>query len=71
MSFLGKRQSLDSVFYGVNPETKKPEKDLIQKSIILESVKSLDYTSIDLSALKLKIPQEGIYVGFRMAFHTL
>lgn len=55
-------------FYSVNPSTKKPEKDLVQKSIILESVKSYDYTSIDLTSLKLKMPQEGIYVGLEWLF---
>jgi len=55
-------------FYSVNPNTKKPEKDLIQKSIILESVKSYDYTSIDLSSLKMRIPEEGIYIGLEWLF---
>lgn len=55
-------------FYSVNPITKKPEKDLVQKSMILESVKSYDYTSIDLSSLKLKIPPEGIYIGLEWLF---
>ena len=55
-------------FYGVNPETKKPERDLTKKSIILEAVKSKNYTSIDLKALKIQIPQEGIYVGLEWLF---
>ena len=55
-------------FYGVNPETKKPEQDLTKKSIILEAVKSKNYTSIDLKALKIQIPQEGIYVGLEWLF---
>ena len=66
--FLRERAKFRLRFYSVNPVTKKPEKDLIQKSIILESVKSLDYTSIDISALKLKIPQEGIYIGLEWLF---
>ena len=55
-------------FYSVNPITKKPEKDLVQKSIILESVKSYDYTAIDLTSLKLKVPKEGIYIGLEWLF---
>ena len=55
-------------FYSVNPETKKPERDLTKKSIILEAVKSKNYTSIDLKALKIQIPQEGIYVGLEWLF---
>jgi len=50
--------------YSVNSVTKKPEKDLTNKSIILESVKSYDYTSIDLKALKIKMPKEGVYIGY-------
>ena len=55
-------------FYGVNQQTKEPEKDLIKKSLILESTKTNDYTEIDLSALKIKIPQEGIYIGLEWLF---
>lgn len=55
-------------FYSVNPETKKPERDLTKKSIILEAVKSYNYTSIELKALKIKIPQEGIYIGLEWLF---
>jgi hypothetical protein len=54
--------------YSVNPETKEPAQDLIKKSIILEAVDSYDYTSIDVSALKIKIPQEGIYIGLEWLF---
>ncbi|WP_394975768.1 carboxypeptidase-like regulatory domain-containing protein [uncultured Croceitalea sp.] len=54
--------------YGVNPDTKKPAHDLVKKSIILEAVESFDYTSIDLSSLKLKIPEEGIYIGLEWLF---
>lgn len=54
--------------YGVNPDTKKPEKDLVQKSIILESLKSYDYTSIDVSSLKINVPKEGIYIGLEWLF---
>ena len=55
-------------FYSVNKENKQPDKDLLQKSIILEAVKSYDYTSIDVSSLKLKIPRGGIYIGLEWLF---
>lgn len=66
--FARERAKFRLRFYGVNPDTKKPEKDLVQKSIILESVKLYDYTSIDLSSLKLKVPKEGIYIGLEWLF---
>lgn len=55
-------------FYTVDPVTKMPSKDMVKKSIILESVKSFGYTSIDLSSLKLQIPREGIYIGLEWLF---
>jgi hypothetical protein len=54
--------------YSVDPRTKKPAQDLIKKSIILEAADSYDYTSIDVTALKLKIPEEGIYIGLEWLF---
>ena len=54
--------------YDVDKKTKKPNHDLIKKSIILETLTSEDYVSIDLSSIGIKVPQEGIYVGLEWLF---
>ncbi|PIF00488.1 MAG: hypothetical protein CR994_05300 [Maribacter sp.] len=54
--------------YDVEPETKKPKKDILRKSIVLESNIEEDFVSIDLRALNLKIPKSGIYVGLEWLF---
>ncbi|TDT37936.1 carboxypeptidase-like protein [Maribacter spongiicola] len=54
--------------YDVDKETRKPSNDIIRKSIILESSKTEDYVSIDLSSMNIRIPDEGIYVGLEWIF---
>lgn len=54
--------------YDVNKETRKPDHDLIRKSIILETSVEEDFVSIDLSSLGIRIPEEGIYVGLEWLF---
>lgn len=54
--------------YGVDEVTKKPNMDLLRKSIVLEHNVERDFVAIDLSALKIEIPQTGIYVGLEWLF---
>lgn len=54
--------------YSVDPNTKKPNGDLLRKSIVLEHNVDKDYVSIDLSAFGIKIPREGVYVGLEWLF---
>ncbi len=54
--------------YDVDPVTKKPNKDILRKSVVLESHKEKDYVSIDLSAFNIKVPNEGVYVGLEWLF---
>jgi hypothetical protein len=54
--------------YDVDKVTKKPNRDLVLKSIILESTESEDFVSIDLSSIGIKVPQEGIYIGLEWLF---
>ncbi|KPM31598.1 Hypothetical protein I595_2092 [Croceitalea dokdonensis DOKDO 023] len=55
-------------FFGVDATTKKPSKDLIQKSLVLEAVKGQSYTTIDLTGLQLQIPRQGMFVGLEWLF---
>tara|TARA_R110000868_G_scaffold98706_2_gene271750 strand:+ start:38902 stop:39810 length:909 start_codon:yes stop_codon:yes gene_type:complete len=54
--------------YEVDAVTKKPTNDILYKSIVLETESNKDYVSIDLSALSLKMSQEGMYVGLEWLF---
>ena len=54
--------------YNLDKNTKKPGKDILYKSIVLETDSSKDYVSIDLAALQLKMPQEGVYIGLEWLF---
>jgi len=54
--------------YDVNPITKEPERDLVRKSLVLESTKEKDYVILDLSTLNIEIPREGIYIGLEWLF---
>lgn len=54
--------------YNVDKETKKPNHDLVRKSIILESSKNEDFVTIDMSSMGIKMPDEGIYVGLEWLF---
>jgi len=54
--------------YDVHSVTKEPNNDLLRKSIVLESEVDKDFVTIDLSALQIKIPQTGIYIGLEWLF---
>lgn len=54
--------------YDVNPITKEPDRDLVRKSLVLESTKEKDYVILDLSTLNIEIPREGIYIGLEWLF---
>ncbi|MBM1106342.1 carboxypeptidase-like regulatory domain-containing protein [Aurantibacter crassamenti] len=54
--------------YDVDPITKAPNKDLVRKSLVLESELDKDYVSLDLSSLNIKIPKEGVYIGLEWLF---
>ncbi len=54
--------------YDVDHVSKKPNMDLLRKSIVLESEVEKDYVSIDLSALQIKIPESGVYIGLEWLF---
>lgn len=55
-------------FYGVDPVSKAPKTDLVKQSILMESVKGEDFSSIDVTDFKVRIPKEGIYVGLEWLF---
>ncbi|SHK45967.1 carboxypeptidase-like regulatory domain-containing protein [Maribacter aquivivus] len=54
--------------YDVDKKTKKPNHDLMRKSIVLESSKNEDYVSIDLSSMGIRMPDEGVYIGLEWIF---
>ncbi len=54
--------------YDIDPSNGKPNNDLLRKSVLLESQKGKDYVSVDLAALQIKVPKEGIYVGLEWLF---
>ncbi len=54
--------------YDVDPSSKKPKNDILRKSVLLESQKGKDYVTIDLAALKIKVPKDGIYIGLEWLF---
>lgn len=54
--------------YDVANESKKPNKDLLRKSIVLESDVAEDFVTIDLAAFGIKIPKSGIYIGLEWLF---
>lgn len=54
--------------YDVDPITKKPGKDILRHSIVLESERGKDFVSIDVSNLRIKVPRKGIYVGLEWLF---
>ena len=49
--------------YDVNKNTKNPSHDILNKSIVLETATNKDYVSLDVSALHIKMPQDGFYIG--------
>lgn len=54
--------------YAVDSKTKKPGKDILRKSIVLETDVNKDFVSIDLSAFNLKVPKSGIFIGVEWLF---
>ncbi len=54
--------------YDVDVKTKKPNKDILRKSVVLESDVDKDFVSIDLSAFNMKVPESGIYIGVEWLF---
>ncbi|MFS4494056.1 carboxypeptidase-like regulatory domain-containing protein [Maribacter sp. 2308TA10-17] len=54
--------------YDVDEVTKKPNGDLLRKSIVLEHNVEKDYVSIDLAAFNIEVPQAGIYIGLEWLF---
>jgi len=54
--------------YDVHPESKEPNRDLLRKSLVLESESQKNYVSLDISTLNIKIPESGIYIGLEWLF---
>jgi hypothetical protein len=54
--------------YDVDEHTKKPKRDLIRKSIVLEHDVEEAFVSLDLSASNIEIPQSGVYIGLEWLF---
>ncbi len=54
--------------YDVDEVTKKPNRDLLRKSIVLEHNIKQEYVSVDLDALNIEMPREGLYVGIEWLF---
>ncbi len=54
--------------YDVDSKTKKPNKDLLRKSFVLEHDVEKDFVSLDLNSLNIEIPSDGIYVGLEWLF---
>lgn len=54
--------------YDVDPITQVPNRDILRKSLVLESKIENDFVSVDLAAFNIKIPEEGIYVGLEWLF---
>ena len=54
--------------YNVDPKTKKPGKNLLQKSVVLEHDVEKEYVSLDVSAQQIRIHKEGIYIGLEWLF---
>lgn len=54
--------------YDVDPKTKKPRRDLVQKSMVLETSADKEFVSLDVSEMGIKMPREGIYIGLEWLF---
>lgn len=54
--------------YDVDGIAKKPGRDILHKSIVLESEVDKDYVSINLSAFQIMVPETGIYIGREWLF---
>ncbi|MEP3208769.1 MAG: carboxypeptidase-like regulatory domain-containing protein [Maribacter sp.] len=54
--------------YDVDSETKRPNRDLLRKSIVLEHSVDKDYVSLDLAALAMELPRDGVYIGLEWLF---
>ncbi|MBU2998052.1 carboxypeptidase-like regulatory domain-containing protein [Cellulophaga baltica] len=66
--FKGDASKFRIRLYDVDPKTKHPTKDLLHKSVVLETETGKDYVSIDLSAFNIKMPQQGVYIGLEWLF---
>lgn len=54
--------------FNVDPVHKIPKEDLVIKSLILEREHDQNHVSIDLSKLRLRLPDGGMYVGLEWLF---
>lgn len=54
--------------YDVDALTKKPTRDLLRKSIVLEHQMDQDYVSLDLAAFNIEMPRNGVYIGLEWLF---
>ncbi|VAW11617.1 hypothetical protein MNBD_BACTEROID03-485 [hydrothermal vent metagenome] len=54
--------------YDVDSDTKKPGRELLRKSIVLEHDMDKDFVSLDVSAFNIEMPREGIYIGLEWLF---
>ncbi|WP_405247238.1 carboxypeptidase-like regulatory domain-containing protein [Cellulophaga sp. Asnod2-G02] len=67
-AFKGEASKFRVRVYDVDRETKKPTKDLLRKSFVLEAESGKDYVSLDLSALRIQMPRAGVYIGLEWLF---
>lgn len=54
--------------YEVDENTKKPGKDLLRKSIVLEHQVEQDFVSLDVAAFNIEMPRNGVYIGLEWLF---
>ena len=54
--------------YDVQENTKKPGKDLLRKSIVMEHQEGHDFVSLDVAAFNIEMPRSGIYIGIEWLF---
>lgn len=66
--FQGASSKFRLRLYYPDEQTGMPGRDMVRKSMVLEAKASEDFVSIDLTALHLKIPRQGIYIGLEWLF---
>ena len=54
--------------YDVDGNTKKPGKDLLLKSIVLEHQVEKEFVSLNLTDFNIEMPRNGIYIGLEWLF---
>ena len=54
--------------YDVDENTKKPGKDILRKSIVLEHQIEQDFVSLDVAAFNIEMPRNGVYIGLEWLF---